>query len=229
MRTDRVAARTPGPNTAYINGCAPGFVPFFAEMTGSTTVICAGLCAPLSTDNTRPANVIGDPNAAAKLPLKPAAEVGDGTCVAGKKGSVGLNPAAEQQNCLYMWAFNINMASQLIDNPFNDNLGVCYDFRQYTYDDDNNQMTPRVAVPSCRNLPPKGFAVNCTCDANGRNCAGTGCPDGQAHEWDCYTTAETTGAFAPGANPAAFLRPALKDYRVGDRGDGRGLRHQIIQ
>lgn len=226
MRVDRVAAATPGPNTAYINGCAPGFVPFFFEMTGSTTVVCSGLCSPMKTDTTLTANVIGNPNTPAKLPLEAAPAAGNAVCVAGKKGSL---PVSGNENCLHMWPFNVEN-NMLPQTPYNDTLGVCRDFTQYTYDDDNNQNTPRVGIPSCHQLPPKGTVANCTCNAEGFNCSGTGCPHGQAHEWGCYNVADSgVLGFKNSELPANYVHPALREQRVGELGEGTGVRHRIVQ
>lgn len=227
LRTDRVPALAPGAASAYTNGCAPGYVPFFIERTGSTTIICAGLCAPRKTDATLAANVIGDPGVPAKLPLEAAPAAGNAVCAAGKKGSVPLAPAAEQQNCLYLWPFNF-ASHGLVANPFNDTLGVCFDFRQYQYDDDGDSTTPRVPVPSCAALPPKGFATNCTCNANGFGCTGTGCPDGQAHEWGCYSTTDTGISLGFGATAAPPVRGPLRDVRIGEYGRGIGVRHRLV-
>lgn len=228
MRTDRRPAATPGPNTAYINGCAPGFVPFFFEMTGSTTVVCSGLCSPLKTDNTLTANVTGNSATLAKLPLEAAPAAGNAVCVVNKKGSL---PVGGNENCLFMWPFNIRMDNTLPDTPYNDNLGVCRDYTQYTYDDDNNQNTPRVGIPSCHQLPAKDAQIaDCTCNAQGFACAGAGCPHGKAHEWACYNVADSGAlAFANKPLPPEALHPALREQRVGELGKGLGVRHRIVQ
>ena len=53
--TDRMAPRTNASGNPYLNGCAPGFIPFFYEMTGSTVTKCSGLCAALEVDMTNQA------------------------------------------------------------------------------------------------------------------------------------------------------------------------------
>lgn len=232
LRTDRVPAATPGPMTAYRNGCAPGFIPFFFEMTGSTTVVCGGLCSPMKTDNTLQNNVIGNPATPAKLPLEAAPAAGNAVCVTGKKGSVGTNPPNGRENCLHMWLFNIDMQGMLADIPENDNLGICMDFTKYTYDDDNNAQTPRVPRPSCLELPPRGNIPNCTCNAMGLNCAGSGCPHGQAHEWSCYNTRDA-GIFTFGSTGGQIKVPDMKtwykEFRVGELEPGQAVRHRIVQ
>lgn len=96
-------------------------VPFFRESTGSTITVCAGMCAPAKTDSTLPGNAKGDATQAAKLPTQAMPMVGNGVCVAGKKGS------EPQQNCHYLWMYN-NDGTQTIPSPYNDTLGVCFGY-----------------------------------------------------------------------------------------------------
>ncbi|MDQ3367207.1 MAG: hypothetical protein M3680_17425 [Myxococcota bacterium] len=224
--TDRMPARGPASGGAYVNGCAPGFLPFFREATGVNVTVCAGMCAPLKTDNSAALklNVVGSKTVPAKLPTKAEPAAGDAVCVTNKKGSVAedVGTWAIAQNCLYMWPFNIENG-MLPASPYNDGLGICFDFRKYTYDDDNNAGTPARNVPSCAALPPQGTVANCTCDAMGNNCTGTGCPDGQAHEWGCYPT---PAAFSSKAQAPA-IKPAMREFRVGATGAGEGVRHMI--
>ncbi|MBA3801057.1 MAG: hypothetical protein H0X18_18575 [Geodermatophilaceae bacterium] len=224
--TDRMPARGPTSGGAYVNGCAPGFLPFFREMTGSNVIVCAGMCAPLKTDMTPAlrANVVGSKTVPAKLPTKAAPEAGDAICVTNKKGS---SLEAIGQNCLFMWPFNVEN-NMLPESPYNDGLGICFDFRKYTYDRDNNAGTPPEQVPSCAALPPKGTVPACTCDAMGSNCTGTGCPDGQAHEWGCYNTTDTgITAFTNDKAQVPAIKPVMREFRVGAIGTGEGVRHLI--
>lgn len=216
--TDRRVARGPESGGAYVNGCAPGFLPFFREMTGSNTVVCAGMCSPLDTDNTMPANNKGNAQTPAKLPNEATSMAGNATCQVNAKGSVA------NQNCIYLWPFNVENG-MLIESPYNDTLGLCFAYGFYTYDHDNNTGTTNRGVPGCETLPPKSAPpANCTCDAMG-SCTGTGCPDGLAHQWGCYDTT-TTNAFTA-SNPAAALKPFMREFRVG-YGAGRGVKHQLV-
>ena len=214
--TDRQPARGPASGGAYVNGCSPGFLPFFREQTGSNTIVCAGMCAPLKTDNTMPQNVSGSTAVPAKLPLEAAPAAGNAVCVTNRKGS---EPG---ENCLFMWPFNVENG-MLPPSPYNNGLGICFAPSHYTYDHDNNAGTPNRPVPSCASLPPKGTLANCTCDAMGNNCSGTACPDGQAHEWGCYNSTDSGQAFV---NAAPHTRGALRDFRLG-YGEGVGVRHAI--
>lgn len=263
--TDRQPARGPASGGAYVNGCAPGFLPFFREMTGSTTTVCAGMCAPLKTDNTLRANVIGSDAVPAKLPTKAAPVAGDAQCIPGEKGfyAPGAN-FATAQNCLFMWPFNVENG-MLPATPYNDNLGICFAAKNaiYTYDHDNNAGTPARPVPGCQDLPPRipcgagdscptglscaaskvcvpagvtctaAAGCSCTIVAGTNFCAGDarGYEDGLASEWGCYNTTDSglMAAFTSIKGPAPTVKPFLKEFNVGGRGVGTGVRHRIIQ
>jgi len=112
-KTDRVpAAETNG--TVYINSCAPGYLALFYQMTGSMTVVCDGLCAPLNTDNTAALmnNAKGDGTVLGKQPTDPAPGRGPREVHAvrlGRQGSV----AAE--DCRYMWTILFDSAGNPVD------------------------------------------------------------------------------------------------------------------
>jgi hypothetical protein len=215
--TDRMPAHGPGGGGVFVNGCAPGYVPFFRESTGSQTVVCAGLCAPAKTDVTQPQNSKGDPTKAAKLHDQADAVFGNATCEVGKKGSEA------QQNCLYLWTFNVENGT-LAPSPHNDTLGVCFGYTHFTYDHDTNAGTPARPIPGCETLPSKAAPpANCTCTNNA--CTGTGCPDGAAHEWGCWNSVDSMAAFTSVAPP----KRALRDFRIGARAEGPALRHAIVQ
>ncbi|MBA3391376.1 MAG: hypothetical protein H0T89_01975 [Deltaproteobacteria bacterium] len=217
--TDRMPARGPASGGAYVNGCSPGFVPFFRQSTGSNVIVCAGMCAPLKTDNTLTANVSGDANVAAKLPLSAAPAVGDGVCTSGKKGSEA------GQNCLFLWPFNVDGSGVPIASQYNNTLGICFAPSHYTYDHDNNAGTPNRAMPSCAALPPKGPLTGCTCNAQGNDCSGVACPDGQAHEWGCYNSVDSGIAPFVGGGEMP-MKPAVEDFRL-RYGGSSGIRHLI--
>lgn len=194
--TDRMIAAK-GPNEFPIdNGCAPGYLPFFGEGTGSMNLLCTGMCAPAKTDNTSIAEVSGDASVPVKLPAVGAPRAGDGVCVTGKKGS---QAAARRQNCLFSWSFGAPGA------PLGDVVGLCHAQDLYTYDHDMNMDTPRRPYPSCHELPRRDpLPANCTCSATAK-CSGTGCPDGVADEWGCY----------PSTSSPPALRAPLRDVRLG--------------
>lgn len=202
--TDRMKAYGPASGGAYVNGCAAGYVPFFFEQTGSTTIVCSGLCAPAKTDNT-PANMgnaRGDVTVPAKLHTSAAPVAGDGVCAVGKKGSEA------NENCHYLWWYNFDDNDMLIPSPYNDTLGVCFGFTHYNFDHDMNQGTPNVGFPACQQLPPKG-----------------GTPDPiykTADQWPCIPSTEAL----PFAKGKVKVNPIAKDFRVGSR-TGEGLRHLV--
>jgi hypothetical protein len=148
--------------------CAPGFVPLLDESTGSSTIVCAGLCAALEVDNTpaHTGNALGDPTAAAKLPGVATARIGDATCAAGKKG------ADANSTCRFLWplieargAVPASFALRYLDT-----LGVCVAIAHYTYDADGDG-TPDTPYPSCATLPPRSAA--------------TPGPYDDAYDWGC--------------------------------------------
>ncbi|MGN6109026.1 MAG: hypothetical protein ACTHU0_28225 [Kofleriaceae bacterium] len=200
--TDRQPAYGPGgfgSSPSYVNGCEAGYIPLLAESTGSMVRVCVGLCAPKKTDNTLTGNAQGDAAALAKLWNSAAPAAGDGMCQIGKKGSMG------RQNCLFIWPLH-NDGNVYLEGPYDESLGYCFAYTEYQYDPDGNgPITQLEGVPGCEELPPKDYRTNCSCDANGRNCSGTGCPKGLAHEWDCYGRTETltppTAAKAAGNVP----------------------------
>jgi hypothetical protein len=197
-RTDRMVAYGPASGGSFVNGCAAGYIPFFFESTGSSQVVCAGLCAPAKTDSTLVANAKGDATKAAKLHNQAAPMVGNGLCVPGKKGSEA------QQNCHYLWWYNTD-GSQPIPSPYNDTLGVCFGYTHYTYDHDGDPGTPNRTYPACESLPPKGATPG---------------PDGTADQWACYSSVDAAAFAAPKPNPVA------SDFRIG-RGAGYALPHLI--
>jgi hypothetical protein len=143
--TDRTPPRTDSGGNPFVNGCAPGFMPFFLEQTGSTRALCTGLCAPLETDNTRPQNAIGDPAALGKLPGDAAPVAGHATCGVGIKGS------ESPEDCLFLWSFLTDSNGQPGPSQYNDTLGVCFAFSHFTFDPGNGTQVP---IPGCETLSP---------------------------------------------------------------------------
>jgi len=180
-KTDRVEPVLSPSGNPFVNGCAPGYVPFFFEMTGSMKVLCTGLCASGEISNqTTPVNEqlqsIGVAARSAKLVTKAAPANGDGVCNAAHKGSA----SGGVQDCVMLWTFLADQnGNPDANSPFNFNVGVCFSFTQFMYDS-NNDMTPDKTFPDCKTLPKTAGAgidddagdFGCQCPAGGA----TGCP-----------------------------------------------------
>ena len=154
-RTDDKLPRTNAQGQAYPNGCAPGYQAVFFESPTMMIAKCTGLCAPRDTDMTKGdlRYGAGDPNAMAKLVTQPAPLVGNATCKGATKGSRQNNKIdGSTQNCLHMWQFLLNMG-MTTENQYNDTLGVCFNFHEWTWDHDNNTATDEVPTPSCTSQP----------------------------------------------------------------------------
>jgi len=199
-KIDRIEPLTNAAGQAFINGCAPGYVPFFFEMTGSMKVLCTGLCAPgdISTAATEAVNEKGVATATAKLVDQPAPRVGDGLCAAGKKGS------AQAENCVFLWTFLTDAMGNPGPSQYNETVGVCFMFGMFQYDS-NNDMMPDTTFPNCK-VKPK------------RTAATTGIDD-DAADFGCQTIAES--AFTAG-QPA----PLMKNFRL-QYGPGEAVMHTI--
>lgn len=105
-RTHRVEAYGPSPGSAYLNGCAPGYLPLLRASSGSTTMVCIALCSPLPVSAGSTAGLGGQ---------------APHTCAA-----AGATGAGEE--CLYWWwledpATPISVSSN--------GLGFCFDHTQY--------------------------------------------------------------------------------------------------
>lgn len=217
-KTDYMEAYGPSAGSAFVNGCEAGYVPAFVAMSGSMTVVCSGLCAAKKTDTLNVANQDGDVMALGKLHNQATARIGDATCAPNKKGS---ELASE---CRFAWFFNVSNG-MVPETPYNDTLGLCFKPALYNYDHDGNAGTPNRNLPACKDLPPKGMPpANCTCDAMTGACTGTGCPDGLAHEWGCYSLTETD-AFTSGKRNLNVK--STVEFR-GAYGEGKAFRH-ILQ
>jgi hypothetical protein len=190
---DRAAPRTNASGNPYLNGCAPGFLPFFYEMTGSTVTKCTGYCAALEIDNT-PAhmgNTLGDTTAIGKLPTT-AATMGDATCSGAKKGSVAGN-----SHCKFMWPYVVDRTTMMLPmqfatGPYLDKLGVCQSIGFFQYDS-NNDMMPDAPFPACNTLPPLTASTT----------------DEDAADWGCQ---KFSNSMFDGGKPK--LHPALSNVRV---------------
>ncbi|MCE9573346.1 MAG: hypothetical protein K8W52_09330 [Deltaproteobacteria bacterium] len=126
---------------AYLNACAPGFIPlFYASTTDHNNVVCTGFCAPGDTNSTAKANAGG--------------KVGSGhTCQDG-----GADAAVE---CRYLWAYE-DATTPL--TKYSHGVGVCFDYSKFTYDDDQNAATPNVPNPSCTELATGADAISWGCE-----------------------------------------------------------------
>jgi hypothetical protein len=173
---DRQVPKGNASGNPYLNGCAPGFIPFFFEMTGSTKTLCSGLCAAVETDNTKGAR-LGDPNALGKIPTDSAPVAGHATCTANIKGSNTTN-----DSCIFIYPYVVKEDGTFDQGfqtgPYFDTMGVCFDNSKFTYDS-NNDMT---------NSPPGGADLNIPqCDSLPPPSAGTATSDtDDAADWDCY-------------------------------------------
>ena len=210
--TDRMAPRTNASGNPYLNGCAPGFIPFFYEMTGSTVTKCTGLCAALEVDNTAqppPAAGLfpgqatetrttltpaqrddGYDMAVGKMPTL-AKAAGDAVCSSTKKGS---RPSSM---CKYIWPYVADRTTGELPpifaaGPLLDTLGVCQAIEFFKYDADGD-MTPETLFPDCKVLP------RLTADTM----------DQDAADWGCqkFSNSQFIGG-------KAKLNPALSDMRV---------------
>jgi len=201
--TDRKMPQTNSAGQAYLNGCAPGFLPFFFDMTGSMTTLCSGYCAALESDNAKPAaNAKGDATALAKLPTDAAPAAGNATCAIGKKGSEASSV------CKFIWPYLEDNSGMLLpsfeNGPYLDTLGVCFAIAHFTYTDAAMMTQP---YPDCKNLPPPSGAT-------------TGMFD-DAADWLCYKKANTP-AFTGSAHQH---NPAVKDAWIGKRSELAMQRH----
>jgi hypothetical protein len=203
LNTDRVAPLTNAAGQAFINGCAPGYVPFFFEMTGSMKVLCTGLCAPgdISSANATEVGNAQGTQAPAKLVTTVAPVAGDGRCIAGKKGSA----SGGVQNCVFLWTFLTDAMGNPGPSQYNETVGVCFSFGQFMYDS-NNDMMPDKLFPNCKDKPKRSAATTLI--------------DDDAADFGCQTIVES--AFTAGSQTA----PLMKNFRM-EYGPGEAVMHTI--
>jgi len=106
-KTHRVPALGPVSGGAYLNGCAPGYLPLLREATGSSTTVCIALCSPLPVSLGNTAGLGGQ---------------APHTCAA-----AGATGAGEE--CLYWWLLE---GATTPVSTFSNGLGFCFDHTQYT-------------------------------------------------------------------------------------------------
>lgn len=211
-KTDRVEPVLSPSGNPFVNGCAPGYVPFFFSMTGSMTVLCTGLCASgeISNVTAEKANDTGRDAATAKLVTSAAPAVGDGLCVAAKKGSA----SGGTQNCVMLWGFLADANGNPGPSQYNFDVGVCFSFTQFQFDS-NNDMTPDMTFPNCNALPKTSPDPNMP--FLGADFFGCQCPTGGA--------AGCPATFAP--TQKAHAPTALRDFRVGFEKGEAVLQHEF--
>lgn len=206
--TDRAMPQTNAAGNPYLNGCGPGFIPLFFEMTGSTRTLCSGFCSALETDNTQPnmGNGLGNPDALGKLPTAPMAIAGDAVCSAAKKGS---RPSSR---CKFMWPYLEDDSTGELPLSFDqsiyrDTLGVCMAIEYFKYDRDGD-MSATDDYPECNALVPNG-AANMYDNAS---------------FWGCLKR-ENTPAFT--SSGKRKLAPALNDVRMPKQTEMELVRHNL--
>ena len=189
----------------FLNGCAPGYIPALLDAIGSTFADCNGLCAPADADSTTLAET-GNKTALGKLPKDPAPVAGHAVCEPNKKA------ATNHEECLYSYALTETTAG-LPDSPFNDTLGICFDYAKFTYDPTQNGSGSANPIPDvdCNKLRPgeiaqaEAFETNplgpfakCSSFATGseRDCF--------AIEHQCYNSVRSGFGSGSGSAAAAF-------------------------
>ena len=195
--TDRMMPRTNASGNPYLNGCAPGFIPYYYEMTGSTRTLCSGFCAAAEVYTGNVANLKGRAAALGKMPTAAAPVAGDAVCTATKKGS---RPSSE---CKFIWTGLVDnttgeLPAVFEEGPYLDTLGVCMAIEYFRYDSDDDMM-PDTPYPSCGSLPV-------------RTAATTGDND-DAADWGCQTW-DNTATMAFEGKRKANMNSALKDIRM---------------
>jgi hypothetical protein len=117
--THGMPAFGPGPGSAYLNGCAPGYQARFVAGTGMTTVVCNAYCSPGTTFQGNGSTGVG---------------VAPHTCPA---------RGATTAECRFVsW---IDSGPTSVNNA----IGVCFDYQNFNYDHDMSGGTPNVPFPSC--------------------------------------------------------------------------------
>lgn len=204
--TDRRPPLTNG-GVPFPNGCAPGFIPFYLESSSSMRVLCTGMCAPAKVDAEiavgNPDLHAGDPTAAGKLVADGAPVAGHSTCHIDVKGSIAADPQGNGvEDCRYLWfPLADGDPSRAVNTPYNDTLGVCFDYNAFVTVDTDGDGVPDAPQKSCAELP-----VTAPPDD----------PFGSARDNGCYPLSESMG-----------LRrdlPRIGRFRLAN-GDGVMVRH----
>lgn len=118
------AAYGPAGGGAYINGCAPGFIPGLAV---GGQAVCMALCRPIETSSSAPAGAAGE--APHSCPDRGAASPGN--------------------ECIFTSVFADSSAPY---DPRVNDIGVCVDLVAWTFDLDGDAATPPTPWPDCTML-----------------------------------------------------------------------------
>jgi hypothetical protein len=113
------------PGSAYLNGCAPGYIP--GVPVGGQQV-CMALCRPAATSSSAPIGVAGSPPYSCPdrgAPWRP-------------------------NECLYMSVF---ADWTLPYDPRTNQIGVCMNTVDWTFDIDGDPLTAPAPWPDCTTLP----------------------------------------------------------------------------
>jgi hypothetical protein len=106
-----------------------------------------------------------------------------------------------------MWRYLLAMDGTPSTSRYNDTLGVCYNFKEWTWDDDKNPATPEVQEPSCTSLPQSA-----------KQNAG-------AASFACYSLAKTLTLPEMLSNGKVKLAPTERSMRVGFTSESELVRH----
>jgi hypothetical protein len=121
----------------FLNSCAPGYAPLLPMglVTGGTvdaTPACIAFCSPAVVHSGATAQAQG---------------VSPHTCPAR-----GANAPTEE--CRFFWLL------EQARSAYSNTVGFCLDPGRYTYDDDRNDSTPGVPLPSCTTLASSDTNAN---------------------------------------------------------------------
>ncbi|MFZ5468600.1 MAG: hypothetical protein ACOZIN_04105 [Myxococcota bacterium] len=141
----RDPAAASGSTVAYLNSCAPGYLPLLKRSSTSSEVVCIALCRPAESFLGSSAQVQG---------------VTPYSCP--ERGAT-----AATEECRYWWM----LESASTNTEHSNTLGFCFDPSQYTYDHDKNATTPEIAQPSCTTLANTDTDLDGTPDHRAWACA----------------------------------------------------------
>ena len=150
--------------TAFLNGCAQGYIPLLRDMTGGTGVVCVAICKPGNT-------YLNNPGTQAPVGLAP--HQCNNSFARGTFNNISNNVSNDGDHCLFSWFFEIDMMNVFLRSPTSDTVGFCVDHSKYKYDSNGDGMVTSAdaAWPLCSSLP----------DGNGsaaqRGAADFGCVD----------------------------------------------------
>ena len=128
------------PPPGFLNSCLPGAIPLLFEQSGSMQVVCIAPCAPLTINNTQPAEARdgAEPHSCPQMPL--------GVGVTDPPRATGAG-----ERCQHMWFWE---GSATPVTAVSNSVGFCVDFTRYDWDDDGMPATPRVPWTLPETLDP---------------------------------------------------------------------------